>query len=1040
MSSQDRYNNRINAKNRIKAYTEQLIQEYLVELKSVEINEKKYESELAILNQIFSEKFKTPSDFRVANNHLSTYINNGNSIGKWNLKVPAPIVKITHKAPFRNLKWYMRFKELNAWKNIWLKQLDSNSLTEQDDKLNCVLISAAIYGGLCFPQALHSLANILQNKSKPLNSFLNHNLIDLKVKDSKLYNNIVLDEKECCIRTWYPDNFTMCFIINYLNSKDEAQKKPINIKQCWVNIKKYINKISASSLVSINSLKQFCNASIGITEYVPGVALRQSIVEYATSQVPSSSIPPNSRMQLYRQYNKTINKDIELDIKTEPKVKKALIEKPEKNKSIGIEYYISQIQIAIKLKIGGIKNTPNKAISRLYEILVNNPSDQIAIIIEWLIHLMEIRKLTVSSVNTYFGTIGKDWITNTIKLDIFDMNEEDYYEFYNSILDECNLLKLKSKKRARFQQFHQFAYREHNFPFLSSFNTDINETDVSFNRAGYIPKRAYSKLINKLNSLKEVNGIPTDSLVCFLIIAYRTGLRRGELIKLRIKDVEYSNTNWVYIRNNKHGNIKSFSSYRKLPLTTLMTDFEKSIFINYSKGKKNSYDANQDDLLFSYPGSKDVPINTNTVNIIFQTILKEITQEHYVLHDFRHTALTNLHIILEQNYELINLLTHYTNEEVFNIISELGSSNNSKNINWKLAGFAGHLSPLSTFSHYLHLNDYLLGAELRKSELQINKTTLKNVTGLSKSAISRFFNKLKLNDNKILCKYLTGLIDKKSLKYKSNKTPNENYPDEVLLPRKKYEINPENCYSTLKFLEDGYTVFEVGHRLGLEECTIKQWYYNSLYLNQLTTTQNTKRFFSPYVIEKRIGMALAPSKPQGDNHMKNCYRSIKDLRDVAQAKNYLFKYCLKYFMNNTNTSSAELIFDDLRELKAFITLLTEIFPKNKIKLKHVFSENTLYSAKIQKSFWKPACLGIKINDPLGSEQNSKRNKHGNIYLRFSHPKEVDILDNQSLNSNKNQYSTNWLKFIFHMLAIMELKIKIEDLDEVSKEHIVGKIK
>jgi len=1026
MSSLDRFNNHIKAKNRIITITEQLISEYLIELKNNEINEDKYESELFLLNSVLSKKFKNPSDYRVANNYVSTYINNGNSLGEWNLKVPAPIVKLTKKAPFRDLDWYLKFKDLNAWKNSWLKELESNSINTQDDKLNCVLISAALYGGLCFPQALLSLANILQTKSKPLNSFLNHNLIDLDITGSSLFNNVVSDEKESCLRTWYPDNFTMCFIINYLNSRDKQKIKDLNLNNCWNNIKKYIKGIDSTCFKNINSFKQFCNASVGVAECTSGVELKQSFVEYSTSQVPASSLPPNSRKQLYRQFNKTLKLDSY--IKTESQVQKPSLKKTKKKKDKSNEYFISQIQLAIKLKLKqNKKNTPNLAIFKLQEILKSEPTDQVNILIEWMIHMLKDRKLKVSSIHNYFGTIGKDWILNTLKLDIFNLDEEDFYELYKSIIEDCSSLKLKSKKRARFQQFHQFAYREHGLPFVNSFNSDISENDIPFNRAGYLPKRAYYQLINSLNSQKEVEGIPTDSLVCFLIIAYRSGMRRGEIIKLRIKDIEFSNIKWVYIRNNKHGNIKSFSAYRKIPLGTLMTEKEKLIFDEYYKSKKNMYDSNIEDIMFSYPGTKDVPINTNIINLIFQSVLKEITQEHYVLHDLRHTALTNLQIVLEQNYELINLLTDYNKKEVLNIVSELGLINSKKNINWKVAGFAGHLSPISTFTHYLHMNDYLLGSELRNSEMTINKLLLHNATGLSKNLISRFLKEMKLLD-KIYCKDLTGLIVKRSLKYVNNKTPTENYPDEVLHPRKNYLINPENCYSALKLLEDGYTIFEISQRLSLKESTIKQWYYNGLYIYQLSTTKNTKRFFPKYVIESSLGTPLAPSKPQGDQHMKNCYRSINELRSVAQTKSSLFKFCLKYFMNNTNTSSSELLFDDTRTLKVFIALLIETFPKSKIKLKHVPSENTVYTATEQKKLWKPACFGIKINKSNGSEIKPKIKKYGNIYLRFSHPLENDILENQSENSNKQQYSTNWIKFIFHMLAIMELKVKTKKGD------------
>jgi len=83
---------------------------------------------------------------------------------------------------------------------------------------------------------------------------------------------------------------------------------------------------------------------------------------------------------------------------------------------------------------------------------------------------------------------------------------------------------------------------------LSYLNSVLSSNSVSFVKVGVISELLFTQLCKTLNSLNELDRLPTQEIVCLVILSYRLGLRRVELLKLQLSDIENSDEQWLYVR------------------------------------------------------------------------------------------------------------------------------------------------------------------------------------------------------------------------------------------------------------------------------------------------------------------------------------------------------------------------------------------------------------------------------------------------------------------------------------------------------------
>jgi integrase/transposase-like protein len=1012
-------------KQSVEISTHSLIFKYLPELTKVQINlnPETYETSLQLLLHNIEIDYTSIKDFRISRNYLAKFINEGNKNEKWQLDIPPFIHRVQREKTLRTQKWFKTTKALNLWVKNWSFKLETQGAAEPtftcEEVLACTLISAALFGGLCIPDALKALRDKLVNEPKPLFQSKENIWIDLYFNSKVLPHNEWLDGKPITLQRWYPDNLTLMWIHHYL--KERNLDMTSNGSSTWDQIRGYIGSVSQDTLKSVTTLNKFCESAVGITENLKGVHLSQVSVEYLIGRIPSTSLTTscNDAISLQKAYSPL--QKVEDKLTHYARNFDEGINRKHISLTANYEGIIGKIRAALALnKSIGIKNTPQHAkveLQKVNQVVLPKP---LFVLIEWLIDFLNKNK-KVSTVSRYFSAIGKPWLAVTTALDIDELDAEDFESLYRDILDTQISETNRQYMRKRFNQFHLYLARNHDLPITPAILKDSSEGNRPFVRAAFITEKAFSAFLETLNGV-EMLYLQKKALTCLFVIAHRTGLRRGEILKLKLEDIEQSKERWLFIRNNRYGNNKTPSALRKIPLTILLTESESKLFEDYL-AQKNMQNINSQALLFSESQTPNIPLDGNYISTLAKNLLTEITGFPVIFHFFRHTALSRLQIILENDLKLVNFITPYSQEQVREIQKTLGGFDKpgvKRDIYWALAGLAGHLTPETTFSNYLHFSDLIVANKLKKAKLCFSANTIELISGLSLNIINRIFRQNEITAPQIEIIQFSELLRQRLFKYskivKSNTYKKiDKLGEEQKTPpyfQNKNKPTIETCLAVLKAAEKKATMHELVLRFNIDQNTIQKWLNQAKKVAELSTSKNKSRLVSRNKVETLIGEPLAPSMPQSNDELIDANNAISVLKTLYNANKETIKWCISYFILHTNTSAAGIIFSSPEDLQKYLRIMTQVFPKNRWYL-HL---SPIISApkSDQLNIWKRHSEKITIILTNTNVKRKSRYPQGKMTLYLSHKNEALLI----ADTPRDRYSTNTMTYLFHLLAIM----------------------
>lgn len=1020
-------------------HVDYLISRFLPELNKqiVNIQKERYLTQLTLLIEALEKKYTSFYDYRIANNYLATSINDGNKKKKCLLEVPAYITHITREAPLRTEKWFTTSRELNNWEKKWQSSIESSPATQpkqtEEELLSAVLISAALYGGLCLSEAIVALANQLNNIQVPLNVDANKCWIDLVFISGSQACNVRVDDNCKTLRRWYPDPISLTRIYHFLSIKSAPSLIPKRLTKdtCWKRMRAYLVDIDDEKGKKFKNFNLFCKAAIGVVENSKGVYINEAMVEYAVGKVPSASLPTSFQTVVTQNsvFNGVAHKPLDNYKQSSSNPKKQKRQSPKIN---GYESIIYEIRQAIRPKLSsGVKNTVPKATTALELLLNETQTMPLEILISWFVFLFENKILKkVSSAYQYFSLVGKEWILGTLNCDLYAFDESDFQNLYTSLLDSETMTEKISDKVDRFEQLHQFAHRDFGLEYMDSiYPTNERKRKKSYVRAGFITENAFAAFIYSIQLAEYNDSLAKEGLILLYVIAFRAGIRRGELLKLRLKDIEHSDESWLYIRNNKYGDNKSTSASRKIPLSLLLTLEEKAQFDQYLRKKLAITKNHQNALLFSLSQTTHIPLDGGWVSSIAKDFLHEITKLPIVFHHFRHSALSRIQVVLENDTDLIEKLTAYTPQQVINIQSIFGSldqAQNKRDLYWALAGIAGHLTPETTFAHYLHFSDRLLANKIDTAKRSFSASAIREISGLSSHSITRTCNSKFLDQDDIQLNNFQPLLLERLKPFaqkiiiSSNSKTNSPMPPVSTPFETKKTI--ELCHAVLKQVEQGASLYELSRHFYLDESVITSWITQAQKIAALTTSKNKSRVFSKDKALTVIKDPLAPALPQSKAELIDAGKAIKILRSIYKEQEREINWCIHYLLNNTNTSSSGLTFTSPKDLKRFLKISMLVFPINRWRLRLKLLKSSSDAVQIKK--WQTAYKKYSLEIKKENVQRKSVFPYGKLELYLKHPiekKRIDDLKKNDKGEKCKKYSTNTLRYIFHMIAIMKSK-------------------
>lgn len=377
--------------------------------------------------------------------------------------------------------------------------------------------------------------------------------------------------------------------------------------------------------------------------------------------------------------------------------------------------------------------------------------------------------IALSSLDTYKSSFAEDLFMYVVThdLDLLKMDEEQFEGAYEYILSEKFIADKRRQNKASKNNVREVKYNSygkavknlkkfhssliHNFgaPRVNYLD-QLKSDDLQMCRASYITPVMWVHFNNLIDRQVDLSKEQKSIFKIICMLAYRTGLRIGEILGLRLRDLAMtdldvktigyeryyyltaSNPQFIkiFIHNNYHRQVKTENAKRGIRIDELLTERELNEFIGLIK-KHLNVKVDQRRL-----GAEDCFIFQDEFGQIFSSRFigaktKEIfdtlfnNEPHdYSFHSFRHTATNNLALILKGSEALIRSWIGYSPDQIAKIKNYLLGDTDSiagRQDVWKiLAHFIGHSSIEMTANYYLHFGSMLVGDALCPDESKIS--------------------------------------------------------------------------------------------------------------------------------------------------------------------------------------------------------------------------------------------------------------------------------------------------------------------------------
>ncbi len=323
------------------------------------------------------------------------------------------------------------------------------------------------------------------------------------------------------------------------------------------------------------------------------------------------------------------------------------------------------------------------------------------------------------SVQTYWSNVARRLIEQVDVEDLEQMNAVDVEEIYRDLLEFADTDRLDHIYTA-LRVFHAYMMRRFGIPSL--------EWSALFAMANSGPGRVDANLVleseyrDALRLLKSDPAIdPRQRLMqaAVLVLCYRCGLRIGEAIGLRRKDITCIAGVWIIrVSRNLYRGLKSDTSVRIVPILEVLDPLESECLDAWVAHADEYLDGRVTTALFTKAKGDRTLVPRSRVAARIRVALHRVTGDPTVrLHHCRHGLPNRLIAVSTSARTLGNAhLEPLMNEwpqaaELLGVLTQQDVP--TRRLIWAVANLMGH-TPKTLLRSYWHLGGELLGAEARK--------------------------------------------------------------------------------------------------------------------------------------------------------------------------------------------------------------------------------------------------------------------------------------------------------------------------------------
>ena len=727
------------------------------------------------INTILEINFDTPLSFQLARQGFLEVIRIYNKNHKVYLDEPVVPVLAERDSLSISYDWFVQGSKVSQASRemieIWQRKIKFTI----NDLVESAIFCSIVYGGLNDIEVLKALYEwiLAEREFYRIDLLSEVNTVDVKsvpiillVIDDNSYgcwesssrNSSDTSDSELKRYVEYvPDDMTLCFLYAL---KDEIVKKGL-VK----SFDTLINGISKKlTLKNKDKTKPYLSHLIKYANYhwrqLEGANVDNVLATIRQGRIKTTGLPKNKLLNYNREKINSNTKQLQWDELFELDYSRPV---NTSRKSISYPAFSKNLIRAVHEEL---KDTRINAIDGIEQLQDEFTQPNAQRILGWVRQLLDDKSINQESISKYVGCIGRDWLMLTINEDIDKWDGEDFEIIYEQVIqsktkdgrkksvlnkdsnfedklagsnDSLYMDKFKDAQGftyGRLRAFHDYQREYHDAPYVY-FAWHHNRQVV---KANIISPRIYHAMKVYIDESKLTLEQKRICLVV-LSLAYRTGLRIKELIGIKVSDIAdiYTDTYnqeidepKIWIRPNRYRRLKSSSASRVIPINCLLKKDEMDLFIEIFKHQKRL----KRKYLFSQ-GSGKQPLPSMFFSNMMKLIWDRLLGEHdFTFHSFRHTAISQLALVLGKS-SLASIMTDYDAKQCETIIEDILGYHKAQGTWCGLSNFAGHLTPDTTFEHYIHTAHLQTGIQLADAKLQLPYTVFQQITDLKYQTIHR---------------------------------------------------------------------------------------------------------------------------------------------------------------------------------------------------------------------------------------------------------------------------------------------------------------
>ena len=356
--------------------------------------------------------------------------------------------------------------------------------------------------------------------------------------------------------------------------------------------------------------------------------------------------------------------------------------------------------------------------------------------------------LRIKTIKGYFSPVGGRILGASGLADLTQLGVDALEEIYHEVLAEAQSHNHRKNLAKGLREFHYYLVSEHNVDHIHYGDVlGIGKT-LSPVDANIISVDEYYRILDGIDSVHLELRHPDLTRIARLIImlAYRCGLRRMEVLRLELSDLHVSAETELLIRPHFHRRLKTKSSVRKIPLYALLDDSELGELIAWKRDREAKGDGSG--MLFSIPEMGYDCVPEDTIFPILHKIIRETTGDpnlrfHSLRHSFASWTLLRLFIADYPNDAELALALGGTPEFIQSAVAFrdrlYGHSRMTRKHLFAVASLLGHSAPDISMEHYVHTLDIILASFVRGAAKSIDKKVLVAAAPVPKTTAYRLF-------------------------------------------------------------------------------------------------------------------------------------------------------------------------------------------------------------------------------------------------------------------------------------------------------------